>query len=151
MASLHSNDTVEAHAVPQPATAQQILTDVVTQNVAYNPVSADMLTGQLHSPHPAQINDLQTLEADMLSLTNARVLSPGPWCSLAPLFGNHFLPCTSIPGIVPGGLQSVPIPHPSNQFRCHHDGGYNHHIIIYSHTSGLWRNCCEYIMSSIRL
>ena len=50
------------------------------------------------------------------------MLTPGPWCALAPLFGNHFLPCISMPGVVPGGLQSVLVPPPVNQFHC--NGGY---------------------------
>ncbi len=51
----------------------------------------------------------------------APTLQPGAWCALAPLFGNHFLPCTSIPGVVPGGLQSVPVPRARSQF--HMSGG----------------------------
>ena len=65
---------------------------------------------------------LATLLQEVGHLATAPVLTPGAWCALAPLFGNHFVPCISVPGVVPGGLQSVPVPMPRSEFRCH--GGY---------------------------
>lgn len=62
------------------------------------------------------------LKQHMCRLAASPCLTPGPWCALAPLYANHFLPCTCIPGIVPNGLQSVPVPAARSAF--HLSGGY---------------------------
>jgi hypothetical protein len=123
VASLQGSASVHAHASPQPfATAHQILANVFHQLPAHLPASFTLPAGQPPAPHPNHIIQLDTLQPARASLATASVLTPGPWCALAPLWGNHFLPCVSIPGVIPGGLQSVPVPQPINQFHC--NGGY---------------------------
>eukprot|EP00878_Enallax_costatus_P000037 GHUV01000046.1.p1 GENE.GHUV01000046.1~~GHUV01000046.1.p1 ORF type:complete len:778 (+),score=164.24 GHUV01000046.1:127-2334(+) len=106
---------------PPPATTpgQQQHPESMPPSVVHQPVQSPIASLVVSTDF---MPDLDTLHQELSHLVVAPVLTPGAWCALAPLFGNHFLPCSSIPGIVPGGLQSLPVPEPRSEFRCH--GGY---------------------------
>jgi hypothetical protein len=68
---------------------------------------------------------LAQLRQQMEELVVAPVLTPGPWCALAPVFCNPFLP--AIPGAVPGGLQVLSVPPARGDF--YYRGGRVRHVV----------------------
>ena len=60
--------------------------------------------------HPQHITDLAILQDHMHNLSKAPVLCPGAWCALLPVFANPLLQARTMPGVIPGGLQWLPVP-----------------------------------------
>lgn len=77
---------------------------------------------QSDQPQPQDVEDLTRLKQHMSDMTKAPSLKPGAWCALVPVFANPYVPCVSLPGITPSGLQELPIPARRGPFYCR--GGY---------------------------
>jgi hypothetical protein len=104
---------------------------------------------QQQIPQPApqpltavDIEDVNVLQQHYGDLAKQPTLTPGAWCVLAPIFGNHFLPC-NIPGLVPAGLQTVDPPPVQG---LHTRGGY---IAGHIRTLGDFYRCVRVISRAV--